>query len=474
MIDQMSPARLAGMAIPESALNRLRTELPERVFTPGDAGYDEARAGFGLSDLPSPDVVVTATTAQDIIAAVNFARSQQLPVGVKATGHNFGFPYQGGLMINTERMQGVTIDPEQRTARVEAGVRWGAVVSAAQHYGLAPLNGSAPHVGVVGYSLFGGFGWLLRKYGAAVDSVVAAEVVTADGQLRPASTTSHPELFWALRGASGNFGVVTALQFKLYPVSEIYGGALFFPLEQGHAVLTAYSAWVKTVPDELTSAIVLARMPPLPSLPEALHGRAVITIRAAYVGHEADGARLLRPLRALKGLISDTFKLMPYTDARTISNDSVNPTPVRRSTMMLKELSPALIDTLVKVAGIDATTAVKVVEIRHLGGAMTRVSAATSSFSQRYAPFLLHTVDLQLNAEQAANAAHNTRTIGAALQPYATGGVLPSWLGDGDHGVERMRAGYSDDHYRRLQVLKAHYDPTNMFRLNHNIPPARR
>ncbi len=153
------------------------------------------------------------------------------------------------------------------------------------------------------------------------------------------------------------------------------------------------------MPDELTSSIVLAKMPPLPTLPDALRGRAVITVRAAYVGNEADGDALLQPLRALNGLISDTFRLMPYTEARTINNDSVNPTPVRRSTMMLKELSPALIDTLVRVAGIESTTAVKVVEIRHLGGAMTRVPADLSSFSQRYLPFLLHTVDLQLTAE---------------------------------------------------------------------------
>jgi FAD/FMN-containing dehydrogenase len=454
------------------ALDALRAAMPGRVYTPTDDGYDAARACFSLADQPSPAVVVTAAHSEDVIAAVRFARSQRLPIGVRATGHNPAFPYQGGLMINTEAMQGVTINPVTQTARVEAGVVWGAVVRAAHAYGLAPLNGSAPHVGVVGYSLFGGFGWLLRKYGAAVDSVVSADIVTADGVLRHVSQENDPELFWALRGASGNFGVVTALEFKLYPVSEVYGGAMFFPLERADKVLTTYSEWVKTLPEEFTSAVVLMRMPPLPELPEFLRGKAVITVRGAFVGTADDGADLLKPLRMIDGLIVDTFRMMPYTETATIANDPTKPAPAWRTTMMLKELSAEAIDTLLRVDGVDAPTAVKVIEIRHLGGAMTRVDPHTTSFSQRYAPFILQTVDALMNPAQVEVAKRNTRAIFEALQPYSTGGVLPSWLGSGDYGVNRTRTGFLPEHYERLVALKDHYDPTNLFRLNHNIPPS--
>jgi FAD/FMN-containing dehydrogenase len=454
------------------ALDSLRLVLPGCVFAPGDVGYDEARAGFGLTDMPSPDVVVRARNVADVVAAVGFARANELPVGVHATGHGFGHAFVGGLRINTSAMQGVTIDVDARTARVEAGVRWGTVVQAAHAHGLAPLNGSAPHVGVVGYTLFGGFGWLLRKYGAAVDSVIAAEVVTADGQLLRASATSHPDLFWALRGASGNFGIVTALEFKLYPVSHVYGGALFFPMGRAHEVFAAYSRLVENAPDELTSSIVLMRVPPLPHIPEFLRGKSIVTVRAAYAGSETEGARLLAPLRELDGLIADTFAMLPYNQIGTIANDPQDPSSVWRTTTMLKDLAPATIETVLRMDGSDGEAPVMILEIRHLGGAMTRVPAESTSFSQRHAPFLMQTLSPLMAPEQAAMAKRNTHAIAEALRPHSTGGVLPSWLGDGDYGAERTAAGFSPAHYTRLAELKRRYDPANMFRLNHNIPPA--
>jgi FAD/FMN-containing dehydrogenase len=470
MIDQMiAPTSI----IDPLALDLLRAALPGRVYTPGSSAYEAARAGYGLTDLPSPDVVVVAASAADVVAAVNFARTQQLPVGVHATGHNFGSPFKGGLRINTSRMQGCSIDPVAQTARIQAGVIWKSVVQAAHQYGLAPLNGSSPNVGVVGYSLFGGFGWLLRKYGAAVDSVIAADVVTADGQLRRVSTSSHPDLFWALRGASGNFGIVTALEFKLYPVSEVYGGALFFPMERAEEVLTTYSQWVAALPDEMTSTIVLMRVPPLPEVPEPLCGKAVVTVRAAYTGTEEQGVRLLQPLRDLGGLLADTFQMLPYSEIGTIANDSAKPVSAWRKTAMLNDLSPATIQTILQMDGVTGQAPVMAFEIRHLGGAMTRVQAASTAFSQRYAPFIMHTIGILMNPEQAEVVKRNTQAIFTAMRPHSTGGVLPSWLGDGDHGVERTRAGFSPEHYERLVALKNRFDPTNMFRQNHNIPPSK-
>lgn len=474
MIDRMAVSPSAAEYIDLAALDALRAALPGRVFTPGDEGYDEARAGFSVVDQPTPHVVVNAHSRDDVVAAVHFARTQELPVGVKATGHNFGFPYHGGVMINTERMQGIQIDGLAQTARVEAGVRWGAVIAAAQPYGLAPLSGSSPTVGVIGYSLFGGFGWLLRKYGAAVDSVIAAELVTADGELRRVSQASEPELFWALRGASGNFGVVTALEFRLYPVTEIYGGALFFPMEQAREIFTAYSQWLETIPEEVTSSIVMMRMPPLPEVPEMLRGKAVVSIRAAILGTEAEGAALLKPLHDLPGLIVSTFALIPYAAARTIANDPEKPSPVVRTTMMLNDLSPDTIDTLIGVNGMNGSNPVLVLEIRHLGGAMRRIHPDSCAFSQRNAPFLMQTVDMIFDPARGEAVRANTRAMFDAMHVHSTGGVLPSWLGDGDYGVDRMRAGFTAEHYQRLVALKTYYDPSNMFRLNHNIPPSKK
>ncbi len=469
MIEQLSEQLIRANDI---AIEQLRIALPGRVYTPEDEGYDAARAGYALLDQPSPDIIVFVEDKDDVVTAVNVARENNLSVGVQATGHNFGFPFQGGLRINTSRMQGFSINPERQIARVEAGVRWGTVVQAAQEYGLAPLNGSSPTVGVVGYSLFGGFGWMLRKYGAAVDSVVAIEVVTADGQFRRVSATEEPDLFWALRGASGNFGIVTAIEFKLYPVSQIYGGAIFYDIEHAAEVLTAYSKWVATQPEEMTTSIVIMRLPPLPDLPPFLAGKAVISVRGAFIGSEIGGQHLLAPMLSLKGIIANTFRMMPYSENGSIANDPVDPIPAYRKTAMLKGLSPAVIETIVRLAGPQASAPVMMFEIRHIRGAMSRVPDDACAFSQRHAPFIMQTINLIMGPEQGVVVKRNTQTIADAMAPFTTGGVLPSWLGDGDYGHERMRAGFSEAHYKRLTELKRHYDPTNMFCQNHNIKPA--
>jgi FAD/FMN-containing dehydrogenase len=461
-------------SIDNIALAVLRAQMPGRVLLPSEAGYDAARAGFSLGNLPTPDVVVLVTSAAEVAAAVDFARDQQLPVGVKATGHNFGFRWPGGLMINTERMQGVTIDPFQRIARVEAGVKWMSVINAAYEYGLAPLSGSTSDVGVVGYTLSGGMGWMLRKYGAAVDSVIAAEIVTADGQLRRVSASSHPDLFWGLRGGGGNFGVVTALEFQLYPVSQLYGGNLIFPIERAQDVLATYSQLIERAPEELTSSFKLMRLPPSPELPELLRGRAVVVLGAAYLGTPADADKLLRPLRALGDVLLDSFRMLPTIALDAIANDPLHSPATRRTTLMLKSLDSATISALLDIAGADATNPVMLLEVRHLGGAMTRVAPETAAFSQRFAPLLFQTIDIAASPAQAAQAEQKAARVFAMLEPLATGGVLPSWLGDGDLGVERTRAAYTAGRYARLMQLKDVYDPDNLFRLSaNNIPGTR-
>lgn len=475
MLDIINTTIAPELAIASQDLDQLRASIQGQVFLPEDDGYNAARAGFSLADQPAPSVVIVAATAGDIVEAVNFARINNLPIGVKATGHNFGYPYRGGIMINTEKMKCLHLDPAARTVRVEAGVTWRDVIQEAHPYGLAPLSGSSPDIGVIGYTVFGGIGWMVRKYGAAVDSMRSADIVTAGGQLLHVDAQHHADLFWGLRGGGGNYGIITALEVELYPVSEIYGGSIFFPMEQAREVLTAYSRWVETVPDELTSTISLMQLPPLPFVPAPLRGRKVIVVRAVYIGNEQDGAALLKPISTLGGVIANTFGMLPFTEIGTVANDPTHPTRSYRSTTLLADLGPDTIETLLAVAGAGSPSPLISVEIRQLGGALARMAEDTTAFSQRHAPFALSALGAVIGypGEPVDFIKQYPQVVLREMQPHSTGGVFPGWLGDGDYGVERTRAGYSQERYRRLVALKERYDPDNMFRLNHNIPPVK-
>ena len=282
-------------------LETLRTAVTGDVFAPGDHGYDEARRAWNLAADERPAVVVMAESAADVAQAVRFARSRGMRIAPQGTGHGAEplEPLQDAMLLRTVRMRGVRIDPAARTARAEAGALWQDVTVPAGEHGLAALAGSSPDVGVTGYTLGGGMGWLARRYGLAANSVTAAEIVTPDGRLRRADADHEPDLFWAVRGGGGSVGVVTALEMRLYPVRELYAGALFFPIQRAAEVLHAWRAWTGTVPDEVTSLGRILRLPPLPEVPEPLRGRAFALVEAAYLGDAAAGAELIRPLRRL-------------------------------------------------------------------------------------------------------------------------------------------------------------------------------
>jgi len=261
------------------------------VFRPGDVGYDAERAGFNLAIEHRPELVVGATGAADIIAAVERATADGLAVAVQATGHGVSVPADGAVLVNTNRMTGVVVDPSTRTARVEAGARWERVLPLAARYGLAPLNGSSPHVGAVGYTLGGGIGLLGRRYGYAADHVRWLDVVTADGRLRRVSADADPELFFALRGGKGNFGVVVSMEIELMPVSRLYGGGLYFPGESTADALHVWCEWTRTVPDSMASSVMLIRYPGDPAEPEPLRDRFVTHLRVAWSGAPEEGER---------------------------------------------------------------------------------------------------------------------------------------------------------------------------------------
>lgn len=454
----------------DAALGALRARLACAVYAPGDPGYDAARSGFGLTNTPSPDAVVMPDSAADVQTAVRVARAVGLPVAVHGTGHNFAYAYPGGLLLNTSRMRGVRFDDAAGTVHVEPGVRWRDVLPGAHARGLAGLAGSSPDVGVVGYALHGGVGWLARAYGSAAGSIRSAMLVTADGALVRAARDENPDLFWALRGGGGNFGVVVDLELALVPVGFVYGGSVLYPLARAREVLTAYRSWVTTLPDAMTSSVTLLRVPPLPHVPEGLRGRAVVVVRACFAGPEDEGVRWLEPVRTLGGPLADAFRTLPYDASGEISQDPTEPAASWRATMDLAGLGDDVVDALLCEAGGEAPYPLSVVEIRHLGGALAR-GEHDYAFGARRAPFTLQTIGMRDGPHGGAAVAAATASLVAALRPFGAGSLLPGWLGDGDGGTERLRAGYDAGAWARLLELKRTWDPTNLFRLNHNIRP---
>ncbi|WP_405162415.1 FAD-binding oxidoreductase [Nocardia sp. NBC_01499] len=434
------------------------------VFRPGDAGYDEEISGFQTAYTHRPALVVGAVHAEDVRAAVEYAARQGLPVAVQATGHGLSVAADGGVLISTRRMTTLDIDPAARTARVGAGVRAGALVEAAAAHGLAPLNGSSPSVGVVGYLLGGGIGLLAREFGYAADQVRAIELVTADGRVR--RLLPADELFGAVLGSGGNFGVVTAIELDLLPVTEVYGGQLVFDTPLVEQALEAWKQWTATVPDELTSTVVTLTYPDIPQLPAPLRGRYVASFRIAFNGSAEEGERLVAPLRAVGDRLKDDLRTMPYTESHTIHSDPDHPHAYAATNALLSDLTGETLSALRSAAGPDSGTDA-VVDIRHLGGALSGPSKTGTVVDHRDAAYIVRVIT---DPDDDTAAKDKIRT---ALAPWTIGHSLNFLYGAGaDADEAQTRAGYTADTYANLANLKAKYDPHNMFRFNRNIRPA--
>ncbi|MFX0574916.1 FAD-binding oxidoreductase [Nocardia nepalensis] len=439
------------------------------VFRPSDAGYDAEIAGFQAAYTHRPALVVGAVHAEDVRSAVEYAARHGLPVAVQATGHGLSVAADGGVLISTRRMTDIRIDPQTRTARVGAGVRAGALVEAAAQYGLAPLNGSSPSVGVVGYSLGGGLGLLARQFGYAAEHVRVIELVTADGRVRTLSRGD--ELFGAVLGSGGNFGVVTALELELVPVATVYGGQLVFDTPLVEQALEAWKDWTATLPDELTSTVTVMTFPPIPQIPEPLRGRYVASIRIAYNGSAEEGERLVAPLRAVGNRLKDDLRVMPYTESHTIHSDPDHPHAYAATNALLAELTGETLSALLAATGPESQIQA-VVDIRHLGGALRRPGPAAIAVDNRDAEYIVRVITMP-GADAGDAAPEEHAVVRAALAPWTVGHSLNFLYGAGAAADEaQTRGGYAPDTYARLSALKAKYDPRNMFRFNRNIEPA--
>jgi FAD binding domain/Berberine and berberine like len=444
------------------------------LVEPGEEQWDSARAAWNLAIDQQPALVAEPGNADDVAAVIRYARENGLRVAVQAEGHGAGALAGVGadtLLLKTTRMTVTEIDAENRRARVGAGAKWRDVSALASPQGLAGLSGSSAEVGVVGYMLGGGHGWLARQHGLACNSVIGAEVVTADGQLLRADRETEPDLFWALRGGGGNFGVVTSLEFELYPVPELYAGMLIWPWERSADVLHAWREWASGLPNEMSTWARILQVPPLPMVPEPMRGRQLVVVEAAYLGGEESAGVLLRPLRDLSPEL-DTLAVAPPAALGHLHMDPEDPVPFAQSGQLLDKLPAAAIDSIVETAGPGSASPLLSLELRLLGGALTEAAPDAGALASLDHGFLILGVGMVMDPAMAPSINAHLERVSGALEPWEAGVKFANFV---EVPID-TRMCYQPETFERLQQVKARYDPGDIFRANHPIPcpPAAR
>jgi FAD/FMN-containing dehydrogenase len=453
--------QIAGLAGPD--VRELRSRIAGDLYVPGDDAWDDARQAWNLAVDQRPTAVAVVEGATDVAVVIDFARENGLRVAPQGTGHAAS-AFSGmhdTILLKTQRMRGVTVDPERRIARAEAGAIWIDVVEAAAEHGLAALSGSSPDVGVVGYTLGGGLSWLARKHGIGANNVTAIELVTADGEFKRVDRDHDPDLFWALRGGGGSFAVVTAIEFNLFPYEQVYAGILWFPVERATEVLTAWRAWTDLVPDELTSVGRIMQFPPLDFVPEPVRGKSFVLVEAIYAGDPVDGEHWLAPLREL-GPVMDTVKTIPIPELSHLHMDPEGPAPgVGDGTMLAAFDEDAIAAFVAHTVGSPLLSA----EVRHLGGAVARPKAEHGALSHFEHEYLTFAVGIAPVPEAAAAVHGALERLFAALEPWTAEHTYSNF-------AERSRkpgSFHSETAYHRLKRIKAQVDPENVIRANHEL-----
>src|SRR4051794_24327151 len=455
----------------EATIQELREAVQGAVVTPGDEGYIEAsHAWSGEFDDRRPALIVRCSGAADVIAAVGFARSNHLTIAVRGGGHSVaGFStVDDGMVIDLSPMNGVRVDPAARRASVGGGAGWADVDHETQAHGLATTGGLVSSTGVAGFTLGGGIGWTMRKFGLACDNLAAADVVTADGRLVHASETENPYLLWGLRGGGGNFGIVTQFELDLHPLGPmVYAGPIFYPAEASGDLLRAFRDWAPYAPDEITALVNLTTAPPLPVIPEEWHGKKVAAFIAASTGPVDEGEGLVGTFREVAEPIADLLGPMPYQGIQTLI-DPLWPKGIQSyfKSANLRRLDDELVDALCAIH-LAAPGPQCEIHVHQMGGAVARVDDGATAFPERSMPYVLNAVAGW--RDPAATEPHRdwARGVVAAASAASTGRAYVNFLGDAD----AARTSYSEETYARLAALKQQYDPTNALRLNQNIEP---
>jgi hypothetical protein len=439
------------------------------VRRPGDYDWDDARRAWNLAVDQRPVAVAIPETVGEVAAVVIAAREDGLRIAPQSTGHGAGplGPLDDTVLLRTSRLGGVHVDPVARTARVGAGVKWRDVVHAAAAHGLAPLASSMRDMGVVGYTLGGGLGWLGRRHGLACNHVRAVELVAADGRRLRADAKTEPDLFWALRGGGGSFGVVTAIELELVPVRQLYAGVLSWPWERTIEVLPAWRDWVRTVPDELTSLLRVLQYPPLPVIPARVRGRSFAVVEGAFLGSEADGDELLAPLRALMPE-TDSFKAIGPAGLLTLHDDPTQPAPVICDSLLLADLPDDAVDAFVAATGPGSGSRLVGVELRHLGGALGTTPEGAGALGALDAGFAMFGLGMASTPGFVAQVEAQLSRVRDAVAPWDAG---RSFLNFVDRPAD-PRAFFKAGPYRLLRQIKGRVDPDDVIRANHAIAPA--
>ncbi len=457
--------------ISDEVMAGLAADFRGELVTPESASYDERRAIWNAMIDRRPGLIARCADADDVVQAVQFAREGDLLVSVRGAGHNIAgnAVSDGALMIDLQGMNAVEVDPAGRTARAQPGATLGDVDAATQAHGLALPVGINSTTGIAGLTLGGGFGWLSRKHGLTIDNLISADVVTATGERVKASESENADLFWGIRGGGGNFGIVTSFEFGLHSVGpEVMAGLIVHPFRDAAEVLRAYRKFVASVPDELAAWVVLRKAPPLPFLPEEVHGTEVLVIAALYAGDVADGERAMEGLRKIGNPIADVIAPSAFIDFESAFDPLL--TPGSRNYWKshdFAELSDGAFDVFVEYAGKLPTPQCEIF-IAHLGGAVSRVPAEATAYTHRDAEFVLNVHTRWDDPADDDRCVSWAREFFDRSAPFATGGVYVNFMPEDEE--ERVAAAYGTN-YQRLVALKTKYDSENFFRLNQNIPP---
>ncbi len=455
-----------------ATVEELREAIRGRVLRPSDEGYSDAcRIWNGAFDDRRPALIVTCSGAADVIAAVGFARSNDLTIAVRGGAHSIaGFSsVDDGMVIDLSEIHSVRVDPDARRAYVGPGAVWGDVDHETQAHALATTGGLVSSTGVAGFTLGGGIGWLMRKYGLACDNLVSADVVTADGRLVHASETENADLLWGLRGGGGNFGIVTQFEFALHPVGPmLYAGLIFFSAADDAQLMRVFREWAPDAPEEITAALNLTTAPPLPVVPEDWHGRKVIALIAVSTGPLDEAEAHFRAFRDAAEPVADLLGPMPYTAMQTLI-DPLWPKGIHAyfKATNLARLDDALIES-VSQQHETAPGPQCEIHIHQMGGAVARVGEDATAFSERDMPYVLNAVTGWQDPDDAVAHTRWARAVIEAAAASSTGRAYVNFLGDS----EAARTSYGPHTYARLEALKREYDPTNVFRLNQNIEPG--
>jgi FAD/FMN-containing dehydrogenase len=443
------------------------------TLQPGDEAYDEARAIWnGLIDR-RPALIVQCSGAADVVDSVNFAREQNLLLSIKAGGHNVAgnAVNDGGVVIDLSQMRGIHVDPSTQTVRAQGGATWGDIDRETQLFGLAVPGGVVSTTGIAGLTLHGGVGHLRRKHGLSIDNLISVDIVTADGQLKRASATENEDLFWAVRGAGSNFGVVTSFEFQAHPVGPmVMVGAVFYPLEDVKKLLPAWRDYMASAPDDLSSIAFCWSVPAAEPFPPEHHEKPVLVVAAVYAGSVEDGESVVQPLRELGEPVIDLSGPWPWLGLQS-GFDGLFPAGQFRywKSRALAELSAAAIDVIADFAARRPSPLTDIT-VWHHSGAMNRVGETETAYAGRDAPFLVTGEASWTDPSQNDEAIAWGREFWDAMGRHSTGGLYLNFPGFGEEKEELVRAGYGVN-YERLTALKAKFDPTNLFRMNLNIPP---